>query len=86
MKNLFRSKNFVQKCGPSYKNGVNAQLNEFGNGSEPRERNNHIGGSGKSGVTYGYSGGAGYKTNAPNSTENYPKCFQDGLQGGYYSR
>ena len=61
----------------------NAQLNEFGNGSKSGERNDNIGGSGKSGGTHIYNGGAGYKTNPPNSTDDSPKCFQDGLQGGY---
>ena len=60
----------------------NAQLNEFGNGSKSGEINNNIGGSGKSSHIDSYNGGAGYKTNARNSTEYYPKCFQDGLQGG----
>jgi len=60
----------------------NAQLNEFGNGSKSGEINNTIGGSGKSSHIDSYNGGAGYKTNARNSTEYYPKCFQDGLQGG----
>ena len=60
----------------------NAQLNEFGNGSKSAERNNNIGGSGKSGRNDGYNGGAGYKTNAPNSTTKYPNCFENGLEGG----
>ena len=60
----------------------NAQLNEFGNGSKSGERNNNIGASGISGRTDRYNGGAGYKTNPPNSNEHYPTCFQDGLQGG----
>jgi len=60
----------------------NAQLSTFGNGSKYGVINKNIGGSGKSSQTDGYNGGAGYKTNASNSTENYPKCFQDGLQGG----
>jgi len=54
----------------------NAQLNEFGNGSEWEEINNNIGGSGESRSTVCYSGGAGYKT------KNDPTCFQDGLKGG----
>ena len=62
----------------------NAQLNEVGNGSISGETNNNIGGSGNNVLrsTY-YNGGAGYKTNVPNLTKNCPKCFQDGLQGGY---
>ena len=60
----------------------NAQLNEFGNGAKSAERNNNIGCSGTTGFAHNYNGGAGYKTNAPNSIEKYPKCFQDGLQGG----
>ena len=62
----------------------NASINEFGNGSKSGERNNNIGGSGESGFDYYYNGGAGYKTNAPNARKDDPKCFQDGLQGGYY--
>ena len=62
----------------------NAQLNEFGNGTKSGERNNNIGGSGEGGDADDYNGGAGYKTNRPDSTENDPKCFQDGLQGGGY--
>ena len=61
----------------------NAQLNEFGNGSKSGEINNNIGGSGNSGETH-YNGGAGYKTNPPNSQKNYPKSFQDGLQGCHH--
>jgi len=61
-----------------------AQLNEFGNGSNFGETSNNIGGSGISGCPNFYNGGAGYKTSAPNSTENYPKSFQDGLQGGNF--
>ena len=62
----------------------NAQLNEFANGSKPGEINNNIGWSGNSGVIDYYNGGAGINRNAPNSDESYPKCFQDGLQGGNY--
>ena len=77
----------------SYKNEwCNAQLNEYGNGSKSNEINSRIGRSGTN--TYpasfkllGYNGGAGlYETHSEphsklHSKENYPKCFQGGLQG-----
>ena len=56
-----------------------AQLDEFGNGEEP---NMEIGSSGLSGHSDRYNGGAGFKRNRPNRTEDYPKCFEDGLVGG----
>merc|ERR1712110_1061247 len=57
----------------------NASLDQFGNGQ--RERNMEIGSSG-SGDGTPSNGGAGYEKNAPDATENSPKCFADGLQGG----
>ena len=60
-------------------NCANAQLNQYGNGcTKAGEINTNIGGDGVC------NGGAGYKTDPPNTKENDPKSFQGGLEGGYH--
>ena len=65
-----------------------AQLEEFGNG--PAGQNNmDIGSSGISGDNNNYNGGAGYQSDPPGATAEYPRCFASGLAGGsrnIYSR
>ena len=59
-----------------------AQLEEFGNG--PSGQNNmDIGSSGNSGDNNNYNGGAGYQSDPPGATAEYPRCFASGLAGGY---
>ena len=61
----------------------NAQLKEYGNAAPGGEHNMNIGSSGISGDSSHYNGGAGYLTDPPGATDNYPKCFTSGLTGGY---
>lgn len=65
---------YTQKCS-TYSD---ASLDEFGNGES---RNMNIGCSGE--VFINSQPGAGYQKNAPGATEESPKCFVDGLQGGF---
>jgi len=58
-----------------------AQLEEFGNG--PAGQNNmNIGSSGISGDSNAYNAGAGYQSDPPGATSDYPRCFASGLTGG----
>jgi len=61
-----------------------AQLEEFGNGPSG-QHNMDIGSSGESGDSDKYNAGAGYESDAPRATYDYPRCFYSGLVGGEHS-
>ena len=56
-----------------------AQLEQYGNG--PNNNNNTNLGSSASGT----EGGAGFKSDQPNVQRNHPKCFKNGMTGGWLS-
>ena len=60
-------------------------MGQYGNGGKSGERNSAIGSSGKSKwIDNHYNGGGGFIFNKTYTINKDPKCFKDGMIGGYY--
>ena len=59
----------------------NAQLDQYGNGANERDRNMTLGAGGATGHRNQYNGGAGFRTSVRGDDHN-PKCFARGMAGG----